>query len=72
MMFNYFQGWIDVRSVDMSESSNELLDLVATHFEELQAAATPRNPMSTPTYAMRPPLPPIPEPPRAAMTGRLR
>jgi biopolymer transport protein ExbB/biopolymer transport protein TolQ len=34
MMFNYLQGWIDARSVDMSESSNELLDLVATHLKQ--------------------------------------
>jgi biopolymer transport protein ExbB/TolQ len=34
MMFNYFQGWIDARAVDMSESSNELLDLVATQLKQ--------------------------------------
>ena len=47
MMFNYFQGWIEARAVDMSESSNELLELVATHTlkqEELRARAnTPRQ-----------------------------
>jgi hypothetical protein len=38
MMFNYFQGWIDARAVDMSESSNELLEVVATQLktEELR------------------------------------
>ena len=34
MMFNYFQGWIDARAVDMSESSNELLDVVATQLKQ--------------------------------------
>lgn len=29
MAFNYLQNWIDARSVDISESSNEMLDLVA-------------------------------------------
>jgi biopolymer transport protein ExbB/TolQ len=33
MMFNYFQGWIDARAVDMSESSNELLEVVATQLK---------------------------------------
>ncbi len=32
MAFNFLQGWIDGRAVDLSESSNELLDLVARHF----------------------------------------
>jgi hypothetical protein len=32
MAYNFLQGWVDARSVDMSESSNELLDLVARHF----------------------------------------
>jgi biopolymer transport protein ExbB/TolQ len=46
MMFNYFSGWIDARAVDMSESSNELLEVVATQLkqEELRARAnTPRQ-----------------------------
>jgi biopolymer transport protein ExbB/TolQ len=34
MMFNYVQGWIDARAVDISESSNELLDLVATQLKQ--------------------------------------
>jgi biopolymer transport protein ExbB/TolQ len=32
MAFNFLQGWIDARAVDLSESSNEFLDLVAKHF----------------------------------------
>jgi biopolymer transport protein ExbB/biopolymer transport protein TolQ len=32
MAYNFLQGWVDARSVDMSESSNEFLDLVARHF----------------------------------------
>src|ERR1700734_977451 len=34
MMFNYFSGWIDARAVDMSESSNELLEVVATQLKQ--------------------------------------
>lgn len=29
MAFNYLQTWVDARAVDLSESSNELLDIVA-------------------------------------------
>lgn len=29
MAFNYLQGWVDARSVDIAESSNEFLDVVA-------------------------------------------
>ena len=29
MAYNFFQGWVDARSVDISESSNEFLDVVA-------------------------------------------
>jgi biopolymer transport protein ExbB/biopolymer transport protein TolQ len=29
MAYNYLQGWVDGRSVDISESSNEFLDMVA-------------------------------------------
>jgi biopolymer transport protein TolQ len=32
MFFNFLQGWVDARSVDLSESSNEFLDLVSKHF----------------------------------------
>jgi biopolymer transport protein ExbB/biopolymer transport protein TolQ len=30
MAYNYFQGRVEAMSVDIAESSNELLDLVAT------------------------------------------
>jgi biopolymer transport protein ExbB/TolQ len=30
--YNFLQGWVDARSVDLSESSNEFLDLVTRHF----------------------------------------
>lgn len=33
MAFNYLNSWVDARAVDMSESSNELLDLVARHLK---------------------------------------
>lgn len=29
MVYNYLSGWVDARAVDISESSNELLDVVA-------------------------------------------
>ncbi len=31
MLYNALQGWVDARAVDISESSNEFLDLVARH-----------------------------------------
>ena len=31
--FNYLNGWVDARAVDISEASNELLDLVARHLK---------------------------------------
>ncbi|MFO0679958.1 MAG: MotA/TolQ/ExbB proton channel family protein [Polyangiaceae bacterium] len=34
MAFNYLQGWIDARAVDLSESSNEFLDMVARTLRE--------------------------------------
>jgi len=30
MAYNYLQGWVDARAVDMAESSNEFLDSVST------------------------------------------
>ncbi len=30
--FNFLQGWVDARAVDISESSNEFLDVVSKHF----------------------------------------
>ncbi len=38
MAYNYLQGWVDARSVDMSESSNEMLDIVARKFATQRAA----------------------------------
>ncbi len=32
--FNFLQGWVDARTVDISESSNEFLDLVSKHFAQ--------------------------------------
>jgi biopolymer transport protein ExbB/biopolymer transport protein TolQ len=32
MAYNFLQGWVDARSVDISESSNEFLDVVSRHF----------------------------------------
>ncbi len=32
MAFNFLQGWVDDRSVDISESSNEFLDVVSKSF----------------------------------------
>ncbi len=29
VFYNYFQGWVDARTVDISESANEFLDLVS-------------------------------------------
>lgn len=31
MAYNYLSGWVDARAVDISESSNEFLDVVARH-----------------------------------------
>ena len=39
MAYNYFQGWVDARMVDMTESSNELLDHVARRLDESSVAA---------------------------------
>jgi biopolymer transport protein ExbB/TolQ len=33
-MFNFLQGWVDARSVDISESSNEFLDMVSKHYAQ--------------------------------------
>jgi biopolymer transport protein ExbB/TolQ len=32
MAFNFLQGWVDARAVDISESSNEFLDMVSKHY----------------------------------------
>jgi biopolymer transport protein ExbB/biopolymer transport protein TolQ len=39
MAYNYMQGWVDARMVDMTESSNELLDAVARRLDEGAAPA---------------------------------
>src|SRR5262249_61326710 len=36
MAYNYLQGWVDARAVDISQSSNDVLDVVAK-----QVAASP-------------------------------
>jgi biopolymer transport protein ExbB/TolQ len=43
MIFNYFTGWIEARSVDISESSNELLDVVALALRENVGRAHPTS-----------------------------
>lgn len=58
MLFNYFQGWIDARAVDMSESSNELLDLVAVQLKQGRTHMPP-------PHASQPPAP------RMGAAGRL-
>lgn len=37
MAYNFLSGWVDARSVDLSESSNEFLDVVARHFSDSHA-----------------------------------
>lgn len=44
MAYNFLQGWVDARGVDISESSNEFLDLVAKHLGG--HAATPHQPQT--------------------------
>jgi biopolymer transport protein ExbB/TolQ len=40
MAYNFLQGWVDARAVDISESSNEFLDVVARHLaDDVRAAA---------------------------------
>ena len=38
MAFNFLQGWVDSRAVDISESSNEFLDVVARHLADRREA----------------------------------
>jgi biopolymer transport protein ExbB/biopolymer transport protein TolQ len=40
MFFNYFQGWIESRSVDISEASNELLDVLARQLGQPARSST--------------------------------
>jgi biopolymer transport protein ExbB/biopolymer transport protein TolQ len=42
MAYNYMQGWVDARMVDMTESSNELLDHVARKLDESGAVVPAR------------------------------
>ena len=37
--YNYMQGWVDARAVDMAETANELLDVIATTLKERDAVA---------------------------------
>lgn len=39
MLFNAFQGWVEARAVDISESSNEFLDVVSRALAEGKAAS---------------------------------
>jgi biopolymer transport protein ExbB/TolQ len=39
MLYNYLQGWVDARGVDISESSNEFLDVVARKLAEKKATS---------------------------------
>lgn len=40
MFFNYFQGWIEARAVDIAEASNELLDVLAKELgQQVRTAA---------------------------------
>ena len=49
MMFNYFTGWIEARGVDMAESANEFLDLVATKLKQEAV----RERMHTPRHELQ-------------------
>jgi biopolymer transport protein ExbB/biopolymer transport protein TolQ len=53
MLFNYFTGWTEARAVDMSESSNELLDLVATQLKQGARGYAAAPHASTPPPAPR-------------------
>jgi biopolymer transport protein TolQ len=44
MAYNFLQGWVEARAVDMSESSNEFLDLVARRLGA--TVHTPHTPVS--------------------------
>jgi biopolymer transport protein ExbB/TolQ len=37
MAYNFLQGWVDARTVDLSESSNEFLDHVSRHYASPQS-----------------------------------
>jgi len=57
MAFNWLQSWIDARAVDLSESSNELLDVVA------RTLKVGSRPISMPAPAGGAPVGSIPPPP---------
>ncbi|KYF77168.1 MotA/TolQ/ExbB proton channel family protein [Sorangium sp. So ce388] len=40
MGYNYLQGWVDARAIDISESSNEFLDIVAKRLDGRLAPAS--------------------------------
>jgi biopolymer transport protein ExbB/biopolymer transport protein TolQ len=40
MFYNFLQGWVDARAVDLSESSNELLDIVSRNLGGIEAQAS--------------------------------
>jgi biopolymer transport protein ExbB/biopolymer transport protein TolQ len=40
MAYNYLQGWIDARAIDISESSNEFLDIVAKRLDGRLSSTT--------------------------------
>ena len=40
MAYNYLQGWVDARAIDISESSNEFLDIVAKRLDGRLAPAS--------------------------------
>ena len=48
--FNFLQGWVDARSVDIAESSNEFLDYVA---RRLRSGDLPRKEISGKVEASR-------------------
>jgi biopolymer transport protein ExbB/biopolymer transport protein TolQ len=40
MFYNFLQGWVDARAVDLAESSNELLDIVSRNLGGIAAKAS--------------------------------
>jgi biopolymer transport protein ExbB/biopolymer transport protein TolQ len=45
--YNGLQAWVDARAVDISEASNELLDLLARHLRKAKQPAELRDPSLT-------------------------
>jgi len=62
--FNYLQGWVDARGVDLAESSNELLDTVARSFAVAKTAAAPHRAPESLISASPSVAPPAPTPPQ--------